>query len=232
MSTKVYEAYKLRRAEDLWPFVRDARRKAEKRAQDILRKVLRQLASGVDTSSDAYRKEFDGHPLKDVNPARAEERVRLRLGNRFLEEAHRKQSREPYRNMFDFSASFVFREHGGRLYVIPHRGEPFGVRDHGVYGDVFDFFRKDPRLVDFSYWNNTDRLEGVTQRAWDARGRVWEAIDQEGWRDSLIVEVCAPDGLYLINPYIEMSSELARRDREADESASRKRLKTGSKKSP
>lgn len=46
---------------------------------------------------------------------------------------------------------------------------------------VRKFMDSQPWLKDYSYWNNADQPEGVTDHDWDARGHAWElAIGERG----------------------------------------------------
>lgn len=36
---------------------------------------------------------------------------------------------------------------------------------------------------DYSYWNNTDAPDGITQRAWDERGKVWHRVCLGRWNE-------------------------------------------------
>jgi hypothetical protein len=212
VSTKVYEAYKMVNAKDLWPFVRDVQQKAELAAKTILKKVLVGLASNIDTSSDEYQKyKTSSYVEKD------EELARLGFADMKMIKGYLGQLGSAENNPFDFSASLVFREYKKEIYIIPHRGMPFGVkRKDSMWGDVFSFLRRDPRVVDFAYWNNTDRPRNISAREWEARGRVWDALDANGWRANLVYEVTAPGGLYLLNPYSEVVREVSlRKKREA-----------------
>lgn len=72
-------------------------------------------------------------------------------------------SRDPQVD-FDFEVS-----------ILPHEGS--------VYGMVFserqkwiDLWMDQDGLEDYSYWNNTDRPDDVTDAEWECRGKTWDAI--------------------------------------------------------
>lgn len=66
------------------------------------------------------------------------------------------------RHPFDFDCGFNVWLYKGRAYVIPW-GEPW----------TRDKIRVPSWAEDYAYWNNTDRPNRVSQKAWDARGRTW-----------------------------------------------------------
>lgn len=51
---------------------------------------------------------------------------------------------------------------------------------------------------DYSYWNNTDRPDRVTQREWDARQRTWERVVLQGdrWDRGRLDHVVMSDDAY------------------------------------
>jgi hypothetical protein len=67
---------------------------------------------------------------------------------------------------FDFELSIL--PHEGRIY-----GMVFSERPHWVNR----WLAKD-EVEDFSYWNSTDRPDGVSEEEWGTRGGIWQRIFQ------------------------------------------------------
>lgn len=103
---------------------------------------------------------------------------------------YRDQLVKPYRNDFDFDVWITVREYEGRLYLIPSCGL-------GAQG-CLDFLKRDRRLEDFAFWDNSDKPNHITGRAWRHRKRVWDALDPgvpghqlyaDPWSDYLTIEI-------------------------------------------
>lgn len=95
---------------------------------------------------------------------------------------YREQAGSPYRNEWNFDVTIAIRERRGRIYVIPHCDMRMAK--------ACDFLKRDRRLDDFAYWNNTDRPKTVTARAWAHRACVWNALSAAGWGNCLTVTIC------------------------------------------
>lgn len=194
MSLKVYTAYRLRKSSDLWPFIHDTRVKAEKNCKAVLKELYLSGMDQVDTNADDYKKElaFAGD----------EKRARLTIVRRDVRQGYYDQLQSSERDIFHFDVSITFHQHKGRLYVLPYCDM--------LMRKVLDFLKKDKRLEDFCYWNNTDPLEGVSDRQWKARGRVWDAIT-DNWDDMLCVDILDKSRFLSIDPWLETQRELSKK---------------------
>lgn len=56
---------------------------------------------------------------------------------------------------------WIYRQHA---YIIP-------IKSHITNA------RKPSYVKNYCYWNNTDRLSGISDKEWEARGDVWEKIN-------------------------------------------------------
>lgn len=196
MSTKVYVAYKVRPhiAKDpsqFWGWVRGTIARGEKEVQKVIRALYAELAAKVLIDSEAYKKHL-GKETDGYLP-------RLSFAHRTVMHEFTKQESNPRRNLFDLGVEIAIRELDGGLYVIPHCDM--------LASNTLDFLKKDKALVDFCYWNNTDPPEGMTRRRWEARGKVWDAINDRGWRDYLLMTICDPSKFVYIDPWIDMVNE-------------------------
>ena len=206
MSTKIYTAYRLKKSEDFWPFLRETRLKGVENVRKVLTKLYNGLLMEVDTKSEAYQKSLD--ILKDEQLARG------MIVERLICDNYRRQANNAERDPFDFDVSIAVREHEGRLYLIP--------RCDMLMRRVLDFLKRDPRLEDFSYWNNSDRPEGIAQKEWDQRGEIWDALDRcrtspgvlykDGWSDYVLIEICTVQSFWKIHPFMDMKIKRAQRE--------------------
>lgn len=189
MSIKIYTAFQLKDNADLWPLVHDIRVKATKRAKKHLENLYLSLMSGVDTSKSLYQSRF--------NKTRDDWKARHGLVHEVLRRAYRLACTSAYRSPFNFDVSVGFRQYKGRIYVIPYCDWHMG--------SVLDFLKKDPRLQDFCYYNNTDRPPHVSARDWARRRKVWEGMDASGqWQDVLGLDICKWDIYHAVDPWLDM----------------------------
>lgn len=189
MSLKVYYAYRLKDPSDLWGFARYLRRKMTQEVKKALIKRYIELGKSIEPDSEEYKK-----ALEDVSPSRSLEDNLTSCGHSAFGERYRKQAKEPYKNMFDYDCSVVFREYQGQVYLIPY----FGSLLHHFNEKL----RKDPRLVEYGYWNNTDRPDRVSPQEWGKRKKVWHALTEEHvWRDFLTLEILSQDNYIYVDPY-------------------------------
>lgn len=198
MSVKIYTAYRLRKSSDLWPFARDTRRKAIKRLHVKLQEAFKTLAVEVSKSPEYQQKMLE-------NSSRADFELRF-MTERDLTQRYREAMIQPYKDAFDFDISITVREHRGRLYLIPSCGM-------GAFG-CLDFLKRDKRLEDFAYWNNTDKPNHISKEDWELRGAVWDALDSgattkgqlytDAWSDYLVIEISSYTGFYKIKPQFKL----------------------------
>ena len=70
-----------------------------------------------------------------------------------------------YRNpLIDYTFDISILFGGGKILGIPFVEQR----------DFRELWLSKPFIAEYGYWNNTDRLEGLTQEEWDVRGDVWE----------------------------------------------------------
>lgn len=42
--------------------------------------------------------------------------------------------------------------------------------------ELLELFTSRPEVSEFAYWDNTDRPDGITDEAWEERGKAWDAV--------------------------------------------------------
>lgn len=197
MSTKIWEAYRLSASVNLWEFLRDVRRKAETAARADLVTRVKAIVTDYRTNpkdralyDEALKRDKDSPPL---SPWNAMDYLRMRY-------------KEAERNewiMFDFGVSITVRECEGRFYLIPY--DRMGV---------LKFLRRDPRVSDFHYQNQTDRPPRMTNREWGHRRRTWDKMfggyGEEGWWDVVVLEILTTGNWYRVTAPIIMDKKLRR----------------------
>jgi hypothetical protein len=63
--------------------------------------------------------------------------------------------------------------HKNNVYIIPY-GETW----------IYDDFKLPEGAEDYSYWNNTDRPDEISNRKWNERRNNWEAVCLNDWNKS------------------------------------------------
>jgi len=193
MSTKIYNAYRVKKSRDLWPLLRDIRRIAEANVRRMINEFYDDVHKDISTKSPLYK----AARKRGLNPYEARESVTRKVVHR----GYRIQSTTMERTLFNFDASVTVREHKGRYYLITYADWFSPV------GKCFEFLREDPRLEDYHYQNQCDRPKEISARAWKAREKVWDAIDEAGWWDYLSLIICDWDNFRRIDPWLDRVRE-------------------------
>ncbi len=64
---------------------------------------------------------------------------------------------------------------GVSMTLFPFEGRVYGML-FAEDRDLESLWKKEPGVLDFAYWNNSDPDETVSEEEWDERARVWEEI--------------------------------------------------------
>lgn len=198
MSTKVYTAYRLKNSRDLWPVVRDIKQRGKRAVQRELAKVYELTRASVDTSTEEYKSALHYYDGDDWL-------ARHRIAQRLLGDAYRKQLGSSQRDEYNFDVSVGIWERSGTMYLIPYCDM--------FLRNVLDFMKRDKRLEDFAYWNNTDKPPRISNAEWNKRGKVWSTIDAAGWENHLAIDVCSWSAWYLIDPWLNLGRKYTARKR-------------------
>lgn len=175
MSTKVYEAYRLKDSSQLWEFIADTKRSGQRNVQKMMIDILarRCATANVDPTSSNY---YD-----------LESKIKKEYQEGFI---------NPSWNPFCYDVKLSFRKKGRHHYIIPYQDQM------PRFYKVLDFLKRDKRLEPYHYWNNTDKDKKVSSREWTARGKVWEYFCSDyNWDSQLILEICDLSQFYKLLPW-------------------------------
>lgn len=176
MSTKIWEAYEVRRGFDPWDAFVDIKRTARKNVKRSLLKLYKQLI----LSSDA-----DYTDITDLASA-----------SRYVRKAYGATMATPIQvgNPWRLDVSLTVRKSGRRYLLIPYNYVPW-------FPKALRFLTKHPALADFHYQNQSDRPENIDARTWNMRAKVWaRVLDEPEWSDFLTIDIVTLDGFYKIDP--------------------------------
>jgi hypothetical protein len=159
MSTKIYEAWRWKKALGMSPILRQVetimKKQMHQKAQEFLKEVEKDVEPGGDSVWGVMQ------VMKICAQLTQFSRI------------------SPYRApRGDFTCDFCVWDWKQHFYMYP-----IGKADNWDFKDVY----KIPGLEDFRYWNNTDEPEGMSRREWNRRGRIWNA--QHDWENPIVKTV-------------------------------------------
>lgn len=203
MSLKAYDWYRVKKSSDFWPLVKDITRKGRLNAKVKLREVYLKLAEGVDMGTASFQEAVANERSNwNVSERQAIDLARIRCANRLINDGYKRAQGSIYRDMFDFDVWVRFCKHRGRVYLNPHA-------DMMMRG-CLRFIGRDPRVEDFSYWDNADPPDDVSPRDWGARKRVWTDLAERMNDGTVFIDIVRYDSFYLTDPYIDLVNDVRR----------------------
>jgi hypothetical protein len=208
MSTKIYNSYKLKRKSDLWPLVRDIRIQATKNVKKKLKEIYKTFIS-CSSSIDQTTSEFKDQQEYYTNLYKATEQqiidlVCIELADAAIVERYKKATISMARDFFNFDVSVGFRQNKGKIYLKYYADMEMR--------NVFIFLVKDPRLEEYHYQNQTDPPDYIPEKDWGKRRKEWnDLIDNGSWEDVLTLDICRYDMYYMLNPQLELKSEILKK---------------------
>jgi hypothetical protein len=189
VSTKVYEAYRLKRGVKYESWLPKAYLRALRGAQAKILELSANLAADrcdAIQAMDYYKvpKECNAYPhivgQEQWTPTQGGDCLKLLYGAQLL---------SPARGPWDLNVSIRFWQHKRRWYLIPYCD--------GQMRRCLRFLKSDPGLEDYAYWNNVDMPEGMTRAEWKARGRTWDALDN---LPATYLDIVSWDGWFKVSP--------------------------------
>lgn len=69
----------------------------------------------------------------------------------------------------------------GKVVLYPHEKKTYGI----AFGadDFCQLFLKQPHVHKFCYWNNSDKLPGLSDEEWETRGNIWHDLISSFWAE-------------------------------------------------
>ena len=195
MSTKVYNVYKLKDPNDLWPLVHDIRLKATKNVRDRIKEVYFRYMEGIDKSWLIYREALKGAQCSEE---RRDYCARLHIAQEYLRDKYREASTKPLTDSpWSFDLSVGVRHFKGDVFLHLYPSSQ-------TY-NTLDFVKRDKRVTEYHYQNAADKPRGISNKAWDARRDTWDGMDDaDQWKDVLELNICKWDMWYLVDPWLEL----------------------------
>jgi hypothetical protein len=210
MSTKIWEAYRVREVHDVWEVLWDIRRRAEKNVRRTLTKLYDALIAEAKLPPEAHELLRTYATDRPIDP----ERFGYLDASRFVVENFRKTIGRSERSIWDLSVSVAVRRGSRRRFLlIPYPGS-------GLLSSSLAFLRRHAALADFHYQNSSDRPSHITAQAWAGRARTWEPLlDDDRWQDKLELSIVSVEGWFRIDPAWGLIRKEARRQMRDGKSA-------------
>jgi hypothetical protein len=165
MSTKVYEAYRIKEGQDIEVVLDKIRRTARARMVRMIGEVVIRTM---------YSKRFMGwYYAKKYHSGRITPFDVLDYLSHLRRENSKEEGKVWEESYGFFNCSVSVFMHKGHVYLIPYTSKDFVDRKPF---SVLAFMVELDELEDFSYWDNVDMPEGMTIEEWDARGEIWNEI--------------------------------------------------------
>ena len=187
MSTKIYTAYRTKPKVDFWKLAIDIKRQGRKNISKVIESVIEKMLTSQSVD------------LKNADMAKGEPHTPSSV-SRYLNKLYRNTLGKYTRDVTNFDVTVSVRKQNNRYYLIPYCD--------ALVCDVLDFMKKDERLEDFSYWNNTDPPEGFSYAQWSRRGKIWEPmLEKDCFSDFITIDIMSWDAWIWVDPSTRMSKK-------------------------
>ena len=198
MSTKIYNAYRVRPGHDVWEVTRDIRARTERFCRKRLEEVYRMVLNNGTMRSEV-RKTVAADGRRSLNTGHV---------SRWMRRLFREQLGGYVRGLYDLAVSVAVHR-VGRIYLLR------AFSGSGYFHDALSFLRRYRAVVDYHYQDQADRPESVRPDAWRERRLIWDrAMREDGTPNhQLVMEIVTPETWDRIDPWVEMERAALRRMR-------------------
>lgn len=199
MSMKVYDAFKVKDQDRLWPVLRDIRERGEKEVVARLRAYYIEEMETIDPEGGAYK------AARAKDPEQDEIARRLSIARDKLREGFRKGATSMERDKFDPAVCVTVTEHATGFYLRAFC-DPVSL-----LGGSLDFLETHADLEDFHYQNSSDPPKTVALEAWEDRRRIWdEMMTPPGcgpFKDQVTLEISSWACFWQLDPWFDLRKE-------------------------
>ena len=196
MSTKIYNAYRVKPGYKIEDIIYDWQIRGRQNAESILSAFIIKLCGIVDKTSKKYKQELKRMKDYKYEDDLADEFARLKTIIAMVRQKYNEQLTSMERNPFNFDTSISFRFHKRRIYVQTYCD--------WTMKEALDFVNKDRRVEDFHFQNSTDKPNHISEKEWKQRERIWDKIySNEGRLRSLGLDIVSKNELFFLLSDIE-----------------------------
>ncbi|MEK5209239.1 hypothetical protein [Psychrobacillus sp. FSL H8-0510] len=173
MSTKIYNGYRLpaMNLQELNQFILNFKSVSEKLRKDLYERYIANLvASDLDNLAILGKEKFIAQHLQDIRGMEGkgesifEGLNPLRLSYQRIESRYQRmqetQQRDP---AIDLDCELILLPAEEGIYVLLY----------AEHNEIRKLWEQTPGVSEYGYWNNVDRLEGLTENDWKEREQKW-----------------------------------------------------------
>ncbi len=197
MSIKVYTAYKVKKPSYFWSMMPSIIERARNNVTLALVDLYKLHISNVSTSSKEYLhaiKSLKENPfVEKLSESGYELQAKIDCCYNIINSKYIKQLSSRENNLYNFDVELGIHHYNKNYYIIPYASS--------IMKDTLSFLKDDYRLVDFCYFNNTDKPGHISASEWNKRKKVWVKII-ENWDCNLGLSICNYNNYYNLDPYI------------------------------
>jgi hypothetical protein len=195
VSTKIYDAYRIKPDADVWAVLEDIRDRGEREVVNRMKAFYCEQMDEIDPDSPEYQ------AARLESPNSSDVALRLRMVETNVREGYKRSVTRMEKDRYDLNVSVAMSRHGASFYV-----RAFCDSSSLLCGSL-DFLKRHPGLEDFHYQDQADRPKGISEESWEERRRVWgEMMDKQGFiRHQYIIEISCWDGFWKLNPWLDLS---------------------------
>lgn len=198
MSTKIYNAFKVKDPDRMWPLVNKLFRKGRENVITTLREHYIRLVRHMDPSTKEYLEARSG-----AREGLSEQSFRLSHVRDKIRDRYRENVTRLDWDTYSLDVTIAFYQYRGEVYLRTF------CEAGSIFRSVLDFVEKMPELEDFHYQNSTDDRAGASAKDWANRRRIWNAITKanDGVGIHTDLEICSWGAFHLIDPWIPLAKE-------------------------
>lgn len=204
MSTKIYNAYKVRDRDRVFQVLEEIRERGEREVIRRLDKYYRCFVDNIDPEDERYKAER----AKDQAQNHPEYSTRLHLAQTALRDGFRKSATSLQRDFFDPDVSVALTWHPTGFYL---RAFCDGV---SLLGGSLDFLKTHPDLEDFHYQNQADPPKEIPAAEFRLRGQIWDEMSvplgSGQLKNQLVLEISSWGIFWRLDPWLEIYREYHR----------------------
>jgi hypothetical protein len=196
MSTKVYNAFKVKDPANLWRLIDKIFHKGRANVDKTLREHYLQKVRHMDPSDKEYIEAWEKSDSSEANFRLY--RVHDKLRSRYKENTVRLEW-----DTYSLDCTVCIYPYRDQFYLRTF------CEGGSIFRNVLDFVKKLPELEDFHYQNQSDRPDDIPAKDWANRRRVWDGISKKNHDIGvhLDLEICSWGCFHLIDPWIHLAKE-------------------------
>lgn len=195
MSFQVYDAYKVKRRDQLWPLLREIQDRGRANVIQRFKEIYWDRMIHLDPENETLKKYCETYGI--------EWPARLRTVNEELKEFFKASAVSRERGEGDIDVSVSVYEHPSGFYLRVNCDQVSCLRG------CLDFVHTHTKVRDFHFQNSSNRPRKVSARDWMTRRRVWDELVGKGGilRPLVVVPICNWSLYWTMDPHLVLADE-------------------------